>query len=488
MAIENLKQKAVSGVIWTSIQRFLTIFIQFVSGIILARILSPEDYGCIGMLTVFTMLASTIIDGGFSSALIQKKTPTNVDYSTIFHWNVGFSIFVYIILYVSAPFIANFYHIEILCPVLRVQGLIVILGALQAVHVNILNKQFRFKKISIVTLVTSVISLIVTIIMAYKGLGVWSLVAQSLLVSGIPCVIYWCTNKWFPRMTFSTKSFKELFGFGFYMFLTSLMTQIVNNIQSLMIGRIYNASTLGYFSKANSTESLASTSISQVMGQVTYPLYAEMQDEKKRLANTIKRITMYLSYTTFPIMFMLILVAKPLFIILYSEKWIPAVPYFQILCLAGMALCLHSVNGQAIAAVGKSKAMFIWSFIKQSISLLVIIAGLYFWGMKGLLAGVVFRSWFVYVVNASLVTYFIGYKIWRQVLDLMPVAILSVVSFIISYLIGSILDTSMYITAVIEVASFISIYFTLSVVFRVEAYKLFIDTTAPLISKIMHKK
>lgn len=488
MASKNLKQKAVSGVIWTSIQRFLSIFIQFISGIILARLLSPEDYGCIGMLTVFTMIATIVIDGGFGSALIQKKAPTDVDYSTIFHWNVCLSILIYVVLYVAAPTIADFYHIELLCPVLRVQGLIVIIGALQTIHVNMLNKQFKFKKISIVTLITSVVSLAITIIMAYKGYGVWSLVAQNILVNAIPCVIYWCTNHWFPKFVFSTKSFKELFSFGVYMFLTSLMTQVVNNIQSLLIGRIYSASTLGYFSKAKSTERLASTSISQVMGQVTYPLYAEMQDEKERLANTIKRITLLLSYTTFPLMVLLILIAEPLFVLLYSDKWLPAVPYFQVLCLAGMALCLHSVNGQAIAAVGKSKAMFIWSVVKQSAGLVAILAGLYFWGMKGLLVGAVFRSWFVYVVNASLVTYFIGYNIWRQVLDLMPVVLLTIATFAISYLIGHFVGTTLYITAIIEVFSFISIYVTLSVVFKVEAYKLFVDMISPLLSKYLHKK
>lgn len=485
----NLKHKAVSGVIWTSIQRFLSLFIQFISGIVLARLLSPDDYGCIGMLMVFTLLANTIVDGGFSSALIQKKEPTQEDYSTIFFWNVGFAVCIYMLLFAAAPYIAEFYNISLLCPVLRVQGITVIIGAMQTVQVNMLNKQFRFKKISIVTLVTSIISLGVTIILAYRGFGVWALVAQNILVVFIPTIIYWATNKWKPSLIFSLRSFKELFSFGVYMFLTSLMTTLVKNVQSLLIGRFYNASTLGYFSKAAQTEKLASTSISQVMGQVTYPLYAEMQDDKARLGYAIKRITVVLAFVTFPLMMMLILVAKPLFILLYSEKWIESVPYFQALCISGMALCLHSVNGQAIAAIGKSKAMFIWSIIKQSIALLLLVVGLYFWGMTGLLCATVFNIWFVYFVNASLVSHFIRYRLARQLLDLAPAMLLSFLTFAIAYYIGVWLNVGMYISAIIQSCIYIAIYTFFAFTFKFEGLETIKTIIVPMLkSRITSNK
>lgn len=483
----DLKNKAVFGVLWTSIQRFLSIFIQFVSGIILARLLTPDDYGCIGMLTVFTLLASTIIDGGFSSALIQKKRPTDVDYSTILIWNVGFSIVVYIILFIAAPYIAQFYKIELLCPVLRVQGIIVIIGALQTVPVNILNKQMRFKKISIVTLVTSIISLIITIVMAYSGFGVWSLVVQSILSMAIPATVYWITSEWKPILIFSTKSFKELFSFGVYMFLTSLMTTLVKNVQSLLIGRFYNASTLGYFSKAASTERLASTALSQVISQVTYPLYAEMQDDKTRLGCTIQRITTAIAYVTFPLMILLILIAKPLFLILYTEKWLESVNYFQVLCLSGMALCLHSVNGQAIAAIGKSKVMFTWSVIKQSIGLILLVFGLVFWGMTGLLIATVISIWFVYFVNASLVSRHIGYKLKTQLLDLLPIIVLSGFTFGISFLLSLVMDCNMYILAIFQMIVFAIIYIVLSILFKVKGLFLLMDMLTLILSRFKRK-
>ena len=210
----KLKKKAVHGVIWTSIQRFLTIFIQFVSGIILARLLSPDDFGCIGMLSIFMIVASSFIDGGFGSALIQKKRPSQTDYSTIFFWNFIVSIFIYLVLYISAPYIARYYHTELLSSVLRVQALVLIFNALTTIHINKLNKEFNFRKISVVSLISIVISLTVTIVMAYHGYGVWSLVTQNLLMAIIPTVIYWVTCPWRPTWVFSTQSFKELFGFG----------------------------------------------------------------------------------------------------------------------------------------------------------------------------------------------------------------------------------------------------------------------------------
>lgn len=487
MQESQLKEKAVNGVIWTFIQRFMSIFIQFISNIVLARLLTPDDYGCIGMLTIFMLLSATIIDGGFSSALIQKKRPTQEDYSTIFFWNLGLSIVIYLILYFSAPVIARFYHTELLCPVLRVQGIVLIINALQTIQVNQLNKQFKFKKISIVTLLSSCISLSVTILMAYKGYGVWALVTQNLLMASIPTLIYWLTNKWIPILTFSVESFKELFNFGFFMFLSSLTSTFVNNVQGLLIGHFYNASQMGYYSKAHRTEMLASTSITQVVSQVSYPLYAELQDNKQKLISTIKKLTLSVSFLVFPMMLLLILLAKPVFILLYSEKWLSAVPYFQILCIAGLAICLQAVNSQSIAAIGKSKVMFIWSFIKQTTGLIFMIVGWYIFGIKGLLIGMVMKSWLIYIINASLVSKYIGYKLYRQLLDILPVLMISILCFVISFFISYLISTSMYVDACIKLIIYAISYIVCSVCFKMQSFLIFKDLSKPYWKKIKSK-
>lgn len=467
---KNLKQKAVSGVIWTSLQKYSTMIIQFISGIILARLLTPHDYGCIGMLSIFMVLSEAFIDGGFGSALIQKKHPTQEDYSTIFYWNLGMATIMYAILYVSAPAIARFYRIPLLCDVLRVQGILLFIYAFNLVQRNQLRKKLNFKVLSIVTITTSVISLIVTVLMAYHGFGVWSLVTQHLITAAIPAIIFWFFIKWRPILAFSWKSIRELFSFGSYMFLTHLITSFSIQIQGLLIGRFYNSSTMGYYSKALGTEKLSSQSISSVMSQVTYPLYAQVQDDKVAMINMIKRFAMTISYITFPLMFILIIIAKPIFVLLYSDRWIESVPYFQVLCLAGMINCLNSSNLQTISAIGKSRTMFLWTIVKLAFRLVIVIGGLVLFGMKGLLAGVVLSTWFAFLVNISLTSKYIGYKWTKQLADIFPVAVVSVIAAMISYGIGYFIDLSLYLDGIIKVLVYLFVYMGWSFIFRPEAF------------------
>lgn len=456
--------------VWTTLQKYSKMFIQFISGIILARLLTPYDYGCIGMLSIFMVLAETFIDGGFGSALIQKKKPTQEDYSTIFYWNLGMAVIMYVILFFCSPAIARFYNIPLLNPVLRVQGLVLFIYAFNIVQRNQLKKKLNFKVLSIVTITTSLIALAVTITMAYKGCGVWALVAQNLISASIPAIVFWFFIKWRPIRAFSWQSFRELFDFGFYMFLTHLVNRFGQQIQGLLIGKVYNPSTMGYYSKAHGLEKLASTSVSQVMTQVTYPLYAAVQDQKTRMINMIKRLTTTLSYLTFPLMFILILTAKPIFVLLYSERWLNSVPYFQVLCLAGLPNCLQAVNLQTISAIGKSRTMFLWTLLKRGVGLLAIVGGLALWGMKGLLGGAVINSWFSYFVNIGLVSKYIGYSWKRQLLDLLPVTLASVAAAVFSYGIGCLLGLSLYPDGIVKLSVYLLVYLGWSFVFKPESF------------------
>lgn len=459
MTKKGLKQKAASGMFWTALQKYSSIFIQFISGIILARLLTPYDYGCIGMLSIFMVLAESFIDGGFGSALIQKKRPTQVDYSTIFYWNIGMSVVMYAVLFFSAPAIARFYEIPLLSKVLRIQGLVLFIYAFNIIQRNQLQKNLNFKVLSLITITTALISLGITIVMAYKGFGVWALVTQNLITAAIPAIVFWFYIKWRPIWAFSWVSFRELFSFGLYMFLTNILNQFSQQIQGLLIGKIYNPSTMGYYSKALSTEKLASHSISSIMMQVTYPIYAEVQDDKEQLSNIIRRITMTLSFVTFPLMFILLLCAKPLFILLYSDRWIQSIPFFQALCFAGLGSCLQSVNLQALAAIGKSKLMFVWTIIKRSIGLVFIIGGLLLLGMKGLLAGVAMNVWFSYCVNVGLVSKHIGYKWKRLVKDILPTLVVSVLAALISYYVVTLLNLNLYVDGLMKLLVFSLMYF-----------------------------
>ena len=475
MAERSLKQKAASGMMWTALQKYSTMFISFISGIILARLLTPYDYGCIGMLAIFMTLAEAFIDGGFGSALIQKKQPSQEDYSTIFWWNMGMAVLMYAILFISAPAISRFFKIPLLCDVLRVQGLVLFIYAFNIVQRNQLRKKLNFKVLSIVTITTSIISLGVTIFMAYTGFGVWALVAQNLISAAISAIVFWFFIKWRPILAFSKQSFKELFGFGVYMFLTHLLNNLSVKIQGLLIGKVYSPATMGYYSKAHATENLASSSISSIMTQVTYPLYAEAQNDLKLLANMIRRLTMTISFITFPLLFILLLLAKPIFVLLYSERWLASIPYFQVLCVAGMGVSLTAVNTQAIAAIGKSKVMFVWTLVKRGIGIAMIVVGLFLFGMKGLLAAVVLSNWFSYFVNICLVSKHIGYHFWKQIKDLMPVVVVSLIAAAISYGVGYFLHLNMYIEGLLILLVYVAIYFGWSLFFKPEAYNYFLS-------------
>ena len=466
----SLKQKAASGMVWTALQKYSTLFIQFISGIILARLLTPYDYGCIGMLAIFMVLAEVFIDGGFGSALIQKKRPTQEDYSTIFWWNMAMAFIMYVVLYACAPAIATFYDIPLLCNVLRVQGLVLFIYAFNIVQRNQLKKKLNFRVLSIVTIITSITSLCVTVYLAYKGFGVWALVAQNLIAAAIPAIVFWFFIKWRPILVFSWSSFRELFNFGFFMFLTNIVNKFFSKFTGLLIGKLYSPSTLGFYSKAMNVENLASHSVSSIMSQVSYPLYAQVQDERVVLGNMIRRLTMTIAFITFPVMFILMLTAKPIFVLLYSEKWLQSVPYFQVLCLIGLSECLQSVNTQPIAAIGKSALMFRWTLIKRGVGLFFVIGGLLFFQMKGLLVGVVIFNWFCYAVNIGLVSKYIGYNWKSQIMDLLPVTGAAVFSAIVSFVFGYYLHFPLYLDGVVKLLVYVFLYLGWAILFKPEAF------------------
>ncbi|MBE6346170.1 MAG: lipopolysaccharide biosynthesis protein [Lentimicrobiaceae bacterium] len=470
MAEENLKAKTLSGMIWSFVQRFGTMAISFVSNIILARLLTPDDYGTIGMLMIFIAVANTFVDGGFGSALIQKKEPTKEDYSTIFWWNMLLSVVLYGLLFLGAPAVARFYNLPILCDVLRVQGIVLIINALSIIQQNQLRKQLKFKRLASVTVVSAVLSASIAIVLAYMGWGVWALVAQQLMLSGFTAIQLWVLNKWWPSIIFSTKSFKDLFGFGGFMLISGLINTLCNNIQGLLIGRFCSPATLGYYTQARKLEEIASTSFVTVVDQVSYPILAKFQDDKTKLISILKKLILSIAFVTFPLMIILIIISHPLILFLYSEKWLASVPYFRILCFAGIAICLQGIHYHAVASIGKSKAMFYWTIVKRTLGIIYLIVGLYYWDIYGLLWACVAGSWTILIINAYLTSKYVRYDLKEQFMDLLPIILLSIVSYIISEMTLYFIDVDVILKSFIRGGIFSISYIVIAHMLKIEAY------------------
>lgn len=475
--MSSLKQKTINGVVWSFVQRFGTMGITFVSNIVLARLLSPSDYGCIAMLMIFISLANTFIDGGFGSALIQKKEPTNEDYSTILYWNIALSLVLYGVLFLNAPIVAQFYNMPLLTKVLRVQGVVLFFNALSIIQQNQLKKQLQFKKLSIVYVISASLSLVVAIVAAYHGLGVWSLVAQQISISILHAILFWFVSKWRPIRVFSWQSFKELFKFGGFMLLSHLFSTLSNEIQGLLVGKIFNPATLGLYNQAYRLEGSAATATSNIIDQVTYPVLASVQDNKKAFIGALRRFIQIPAYVCSLVMMVLIVVAKPLIILLYSAKWVDCGPYFQILCTAGLAVCLQGSANNSIAAIGKSNVFFVWTIIKRSLTIVLCIVGILFAGMDGLLWSCVAGAWSVYFINAYLVHKYIGYNFFSQILDILPFIVMAFAIGVMAVYFGQLLDVSMNVKALLQAAFCIISYVIFSWLLHLDAFYYLLDAT-----------
>lgn len=450
--------------------------VNLVSSIVLARLLTPSDFGTIGMLMIFISLANSLVDGGFGSALIQKKDPTNEDYSTIFYLNVFLSVALYALLLLSSNAISKFYGLPDLRSILNVLGIVLILNALSVVQQNQLRKRLNFKRLAVVNLTSSIVSLFGSVILAYKGAGVWSLVFQQISFSSCNAILFWVFNKWYPQRIFSIKSFKELFGFGSYILFSNLLSTVSNEIQGLLVAKRFSSQIMGLYTQAFRLEAAASTSISSIISQVSYPLLSSLQFEEQRFLNAVRNISKVTIFISAAVLGFMIIDAEPLIIFIFSDKWIDSIPYFQILCVAGVAVCLQSIGQDSLAALGKSRVVFRWTIIKRVLTIVLCIMGIIVNGMYGLLWGIVLGAWSVHAINMYLMDKHIGYDISHQLKDLFPSISLSLLIGIPMYFIGenNILDSPL-LTLSINFLLYFGAYFVLAKGMGFEAVQLTSD-------------
>lgn len=454
--------------LWNGVERFGSSFFLFISNLVLARLLSPDDFGCIGMLMVFISVSDAIIDGGFGSALIQKKDPTETDYSTVFYWNLILSLLLYLVLYFSAPAISRFYDIALLSDVLKVQGLILMINAFVLIQQNILRKQVAFKKLAKINLSAIVLGTVTGIIFAYLGFGVWSLVIKSLVTGLVQCIIYWLSSHWRPQWVFSWTSFRGLFKFGGFMFLTVIVNNLYHNFITLIIGKSFSAATLGYFTQAKKLEDVPRNSLSAVITNVTFPVFSHIQDDIERLLNAARKCTKSMAFLNFPLVMLLIVTAEPLFTLLFTDKWSQSVPYFQVLCVYGLILSPSELNNNIIRALGKSNISLYIMVTQRSIGIILILIGL-LWGMKGMLLGYVLSQYIGFAISANVLGRLMGYGLFKQCKDCFSILLLSSSVTAITFLLSILLPDMYYVWMFcLQIIVFITLYVGLSVIFKIE--------------------
>ena len=423
---ESLKQATTKGLFWSSVERFSNQGVQFVFSIILARLLSPSDYGIIAMVTIFFAVAQSFVDSGFSNALIRKTDRVEEDLSTCFYFNIGVGIIAYIVLFLIAPLVANFYNQPILSPIIRITGLEVMLNSLCVVQQALFTIKIDFKSQAKITLSATVISGIVGILLAYQGYGIWALVWQGVASSIVRMGLLWLMSKWRPRTGFSKSSFNYLFGYGSKLLASGLLDTIYNNIYPIVIGKFYNPAQLGNYSRALGWAQLPSANITSILQRVTFPVLSAIQDDTLRLQNSYRRLLKLSAFIVFPLMMGLAAIASPLIRVILTAKWDGCVLYLQILCFALMLYPIHAINLNLLQVKGRSDLFLRLEIIKKIIGVVILIITIPL-GITAMCLGMVFSSIICLIVNTYYTSRFIDVGLLTQLKDLRIILINSLV-------------------------------------------------------------
>lgn len=417
---DNLKSKTQKGLVWSFVERFATQGVQFLFGIILARLLSPEDYGTIAMPLVFLAIAQCIIDSGFSTALIRKPDLTEDDLSTAFYFNIGVGFVCYLLLFFTSPLIADFYNTSILADLLKVTALATLFNPLCAVQQAILTRKIDFKTQAVVSLSGAIVSGIVGLVMAFNGFGVWSLVCQQVGGYAIRTILLWVLGKWKPKRRWSWDSFHYLWGFGSKMLCSGLLDTIYNNIYPIVIGKFFSAKDLGNYTRAQQFSNLPSSNVSGVLQRVTFPILSSIQNEDERLSANYRKILKLSAFLIFPMMMMLSAIANPLVRVLLTDKWIGCVILLQIICFDMMWYPIHAINLNLLAVKGRSDLFFKLEIFKKIVGVLIMCVTVPR-GIIWMVCGSVVSSMIALVINTFYTGKLINVGYIRQMKDLLPI-------------------------------------------------------------------
>lgn len=456
LQMDSLKDKTVRGVIWSCVERFSVQGVNFLVMLVIARLLGPKAYGLIGMLAIFIAISQSLVDSGFSQALIRKTDRTEEDNCTVFFFNVVVSLILYCILFLAAPIISIFYNEPELCAILRVLGVVIIINGFAIVQRALFTIDINFKVQTKATLIAAVISGCFGIVTAYNGYGAWALVWQQLTNVALSTSLLWLSSSWRPHLTFSLVAFGQMFGFGSKMMISGILNTVYNNVYQLVIGKLFSATDLGYFTRANQFAQMPASSLTEVMQRVMFPVLCKIQDERERYCVISAKFLRLSAFVVFPVMCFIAGISRPLVISLLGDEWSESISMMIPLCFAMMLLPVHALNLNSITVIGRSDLFLRLEIIKKVIGVIILVISVPF-GVVVMCYASILGSFLGLFVNAYYTKREVGYGLLDQLKDLLPIILLSALVFVVSYIISYNVDEN-WLSMVLSALSSIFIF------------------------------
>ena len=466
--------KVITNFLWRFLERVGAQSVEFIVSIVLARLLAPELFGMIAMMMVFISILSVFIDSGLGSALIQKKEADNLDFSTVFWFNLAMCIAIYGLMYIAAPGIAKFYKMADLIAPLRVISLTLIVSGVKNVQISYVSRTLQFKRFFFATLGGTIGAAVLGIWMAYKGYGIWALVAQSLFNNTVDTVILWITVKWRPKLMFSMQRLKELFSYGWKLLASALLDTVSNKLRDLIIGKMYTPANLAFYTKGNSFPNVIVTNINSSINSVLFPVMSSSQDDKEAVKYLTRKAIMVSSYFMWPMMLGLAACAEPIVRLLLTDKWLPCVPFLRIFCITYAFYPIHTANLNAIKAMGRSDLFLKLEIIKKVVSLAVLLITMWF-GVMAMAYSLLATTVIYQMINAWPNRKLLGYTYEQQIKDILPSILLAAVMFGIVLSIQFV-HLGVVSTLLIQIPLGIVSYIAGSKLFKLECYDYVLQT------------
>lgn len=465
---DSLKQKTITGVSWSFVEQILTRGANFVIGIILARLLSPTDYGLVGLIAVFLSISQMFVDGGLSVALIREKSASEKDLSTVYIFNLTVSVVLYSLLFFTAPLVSSFYDQPILSPLLRVLSLTLVIGSFTAVHNTLLTIRVDFKTKSIISFATALLSGAAGIFCALKGLGVWSLIAQSVGAAVVSTMLLLLLVRWRPKMVFSGESFRRLFGYSFKLVIADLVIRLYDNAYPLVIGKRFSAASVGQFTQAQKYPGVVNSTFTSALNRVAFPILSQLQDDDERLLSVYEKYIKLSCFIIFPVMLGLCGCSRPFVSLLLTDKWLDCVPLMQIMCFSLLLDGVTNINLNLLYVKGRSDLVLRMELIKKGIAFAILFGSMFF-GLKVMCLGLVLNAYTGFCINTIFTKKVLNYGLLPQLKAMIPYLLCAFVVLAESLLFSHFIQTS-WLSLLVSVTVCPVSYWLLAKIARLYAY------------------